>query len=278
MQAFSPNKNEIGNYSTAFFLITGVIGIAAIVLFRLRIKEVIENCLEPSNFTIENLRLQPSLITQPICDLDEENRVRKVAGCIIGKAKVNIKMTLSDKPIEFKIGNFLHKDPGQEEWTRELSISVLGEDTFFLCYAIAVLDFIYKYNSYLKLFSSDFSSPHILRNPSIGVVKEVVFAKSETELHVILASRNSMQLMINWLKKMAEPNALYEFNKKRAPQIGVFFEKVGLFVNIAKKEDDEFVFITGIPKVELEDVYISEKASGEFIQNENGTITYFSDS
>ncbi len=124
---------------------TGAVGISAIILFRLRIKEAIKKCLESSNFTLENIQLQPSLITQPIYDLDE--------------------------------------------------------DAFFLCYSIAVLDFIYKYSSYLKLFSSDFSSHNVLRNPSVGIIKEVVFAKSEEELLVILANRYSMHLMVNWLKK-----------------------------------------------------------------------------
>ncbi len=242
---------------------------------------IIREVLGLSDLTADNVAKLPDhspLKASVIYDSEFGDRVRQVVNRILGSAEQKASKAPNAEPVDFQLEEFIYKNEGGG-WNKQLTIWV-DKDRFLFCYAVVVLDFVHKYSSYLESSDMDRLRSRAITNPCISVIQEATTANSETELKKILESRDSMSLMVEWLKELAIPGVSYDFNEESLSQIKMLFEKVGLVVNVAKEgeEDEDYFFITGFPKDKpfLKDIYIEAEACAELVLNNNGTITYFS--
>ncbi len=285
MLALSQLHSE--GYSTAFLCATGIVAASVVVVCCSRIAAVSTKALfnqePPSNFTVEQLSIQPVLSSDIIFDPEDWKTARQVASRILNLAKESTNKSSNGAPVKFQITEFTYKDEGAN-WNRQLTIEA-DRDQFLFCYAVAILDFVYKYRSNFAYFDSSRLRLQNLRNPCISVLQRAMEAMTDTEMKLILSSTQSMEYVVNWLKSLTAPGTIYEFNEKSLPQIENLFKTTGLALNIArekskaeikiekekkeKEEEYEYAFITGIPKeietLPLKDIYITTEAGAELV-------------
>jgi TusA-related sulfurtransferase len=282
LQVSSLIPKELNSYST--LLVCGTLGVLSVVALYGpdKLLEVFRRSLVPSNLTVENLKVLPE--KSPINlsyfeDQEETMRIKNTCHKILNLKDSLVRGVVNTLDETYALDDFVHlKENGI--WNQQLKITV-KKDQFFFCYAVALLHFVYKHNNYLKQFDLSYFTGSTLRNPAITVLKDAIRAKSNEELMVILEKPYCMNFVVQWVKSFADPNVTYDFSSKSLPHIKALFERFGLYVNIAKEEED-YYFITGISedKKLLKDIFVSPEAQAEFVlseENEN-SITYHSDS